>query len=234
MGSSIPKVLLPLEGRPMVSIVVESLRSAGIAKIVVVVSELGQGVRDALGDSVTFAVQSAPTGTGDAAATALEAFGPSLHHIVLACGDSPLFRRETVIRLVDAHARASAMITLTSAILDDPSGYGRIMRDGNGRICGIVEESKAGEIDRNLKEINGGLYAFDVEWLRRQLDHRQSADGEFVLTEVVQLAAAKCEMIASVECEGDEVLGANTLDQLCQAEKILRKRGDGPTLQEVC
>jgi len=227
MGGEVPKVLLPVAGRPMIQWVVGSLAQAGIRDICVVVSPAGDAVKAELGGSVVYAVQSEPRGSGDAALSArgvLEA--PGLP-VIVACGDSPLFTADTVARLMHGHEASGAVVTLAAAELDDPSGYGRIVRDEpSGRISAVVEERNATDDQRSIQDVNGGLYAFDASFLWRRLAQARKAgrEGEFVLTELVSDAVREGLPVESVPCSGDEVLGVNTPEQLQAAAAILASR----------
>lgn len=236
MGSDVPKVLLQVAGRPLVEWTLEVLWSCGLRRVCVVVSPESEGIRALLGDRVSYAVQPEASGTGDAARRALDSLGEDTPHVILACGDSPLFRSDTAKALMREHLGRQAAVTLTSATLDNPVGYGRIVREHGGGIVRICEEKVAGESERRIKEVNGGLYAFDAGWLRAQLvsfaalgaqrsgGSIQAASAEFVLTEVVEMAVQSGREVASVTCHPDEIGGANTPLELEAVQQILISR----------
>lgn len=226
MGTSVPKVLLPLCGRPIVMHVLDTLEKAGIADPVIVVGRDSTAIRAALGER-RYVVQEEQLGSGDAVRCAREA-ASGAEHIIVMCGDSPLFRTETVRRLMETHLREAAAVSLTSAVLEDPHGYGRVLRGPTGEVVGIIEEKMATEEQKAIKEINGGCYAFDASWLWQNIDqmHLNEA-GEYCLTEMVDIAIAQGKKIATIETRPDEVAGVNTPDQLHAAEEILRRRSDG-------
>lgn len=225
MGGGVPKVLRLVAGRPMVSIVVGILRDAGVSPICVVVGSHSADVREALGPGVLYAVQQEPKGSGDAAAAAASVLeGLGIEDTIVACGDSPLFSVETVRRLLDEHRRSGAVVTLTSALLDDPRGYGRIIRNQAGGVAAIVEEAEASEAVRATREVNGGLYAFKSKWLWSSLAAADAGPDEFVLTQIVQDAASSGKHVAAVECDPAEVAGVNTPEQLLAAERTLLSR----------
>lgn len=225
MGSDIPKVLLPLCGRPMLTQVLDVLAEAGVDDRVIVVSRSGESqVRKVLGDSPVYVVQREQLGSGHAVMCAREAAEGSSNALVM-CGDSPLFEPESVLRLMDEHVRTGAAITLASAILEDPAGYGRVLRDSAGKITGIVEECEAGDEQKAIREINGGCYAFDAGWLWDNIQCLSPNDaGEYCLTEIVNTAVAQGMHVSSVQVTADEVAGINTPEQLRQAEHILCAR----------
>ncbi len=227
MGADIPKVMLKVGGTPMVRRVVETLRDAGVSPVCVIVPAGSSPVRELLGDTVLYAVQERPTGTGDATAAARPLLTGS-SRVVVACGDSPLFSVDTVRRLMDAHCIADAPVTLVTAHLDDPSGYGRIVRDSAGTIVSVVEESVAHAREKAISEVNGGLYAFNASWLWDNIQRPAADEREFVLTEVVARAVAQGRTVSSAHCEPGELAGVNTPAQLEEASRILMERSRSP------
>lgn len=223
MGSDIPKVMLEVAGRPMVAQVADTLRAAGADPICVIVPAGNSPVRALLGQSVSYAAQEYPTGTGDAVAAAQAAVGDAAH-LLVACGDSPLFRQDTVRRLMCEHIRGDSVATLTTATLDNPSGYGRIVRDHDGQIAGVVEEAVASPEEKRIAEVNGGLYAFRAAWLWGNLARPAERMQEFVLTEVISRAVEQRLPVLSTRCGSDEVAGVNTPEQLEAASRILLQR----------
>lgn len=224
MGSDLPKVLLPMCGRPVVTHILDALGKVGIARPVVVIGYRADQVRQALGDRVLYALQEEQQGSGHAVICARDAASGSKNILVM-CGDSPLFRVETIRSLMDVHVREGATITLASAVLDNPHGYGRILRAPGGGISGVVEEKLATDEQRAVKEINGGLYAFDGDWLWENI-HLMSRNeaGELCLTEMVDIAIAQGRRVTSSPTSPEEVAGINTPDQLRDAERILSQR----------
>ncbi|MHB0998952.1 MAG: NTP transferase domain-containing protein [Armatimonadota bacterium] len=224
MGSDIPKVLIPICGRPMITIILDSLAELGIEKPVVVIGKNGQAIMDVLGDNCIYAFQDEQLGSGHAVKCAREEASDA-EHLVIMCGDSPLFKTATVDLLMKVHIRDQAAVTLVSAILDDPGGYGRIIRDSDGQICGVVEEKIADGEQKRIMEINGGCYAFDAEWLWANIDlMRKNEAGEYCLTEMVDIAVSQGKRVSAVSAGSDEVAGVNTPVQLAEAEEILKSR----------
>jgi bifunctional UDP-N-acetylglucosamine pyrophosphorylase/glucosamine-1-phosphate N-acetyltransferase len=224
MGSDLPKVLLPLCGRPMLAHILDVISELGVARPVIVVGKNGDLVRETLGGAYRYTCQEEQLGSGHAVLCAREtALGSK--NVLIMCGDSPLFKVETVRSLMETHVRKQATITLASAILDDPRGYGRILRAPTGNIMGIVEEKPATPKQKAIKEINGGCYAFDAEWLWENIELMHANEtGEYCLTEMVDIAIAQGKKVITVSAEADEVAGVNTPDQLLAAENILRAR----------
>lgn len=224
MGSSIPKVLIPICGKPMIKIILDSLSTLGISKPVIVIGPNGKPVKDALGDGYIYALQEQQSGSGHAVSCALHAVIDA-EHLLIMCGDSPLFQTGTIESLMKTHISEKAAVTLVSAILDDPYGYGRIIRDQTGEITGIAEEKTATRNQKAIREINGGCYAFDGNWLRDNIGllSRNEA-GEYCLTEMVDIAVLQRKRISTVQATPDEVGGVNTPEQLKEAEDILKSR----------
>ena len=221
MGSGLPKVLLPLCGRPIIGHVLDVLAKVGIPKPVIVISREGDFVRRALGDGYLYAVQDEQLGSGHAVLCAGEA-ARGTRNIIVMCGDSPLFRVETVRSLMEEHTRQKAAVTLVSAMLDNPSGYGRILRDSAGEVSGIVEEKLASDEQKAIEEINGGCYGFDAEWLWNNIGHMtRNEAGEYCLTEMVDIAIRQGRRMIAVSSGPDEVAGINTPEQLLDAERML-------------
>lgn len=224
MGSDMPKVLVPLCGRPVITHVLDALGAAGITCPVVVVGYRAEAVRETLGGCVAYAFQDEQRGSGHAVICARQA-ADGEENLVVMCGDSPLFRVETIRLLMETHLQEQAVVTLASAVLDDPTGYGRIIRTVNGDVAGIAEEKVATDEQRAVNEINGGLYAFDADWLWENIGRmRENAAGELCLTEMVDIAIMQGRRVATVPASPDEVAGINTPEQLLAAELILSER----------
>lgn len=222
-GQPMPKVLRPVLGRPMVSYVIESLRGAGVEDITLVVGFGADEVIGALGSQFYYVHQLEQLGSGHAVMCAREHFADFSGSLVVMCGDSPLFSSGTLHKMIDEHTRTEASITLAVTTLDDPFGYGRILRDDFGRVVGIVEEKCASDKERLIREVNGGAYVFDAEWLFgniRLMTRNQS--GEYNLTDMVRVAAEQNLQVSAVQCDPEELLGVNTPEQLALIEEILR------------
>ena len=225
MRSSLPKTLHPLAGRPMLRWVLEAAREAGFRRCVVVVGPDSDDVHAALGDGIAYAVQPAPQGTGHAVAQAREAAGDAEQLLVLN-GDVPLITAETLARLAAAHEEQAADLTFLTARVEEVGEYGRVERDAEGRVTGVVEAPEREATADGPAEINAGQYCFRADWLWSHLAAvPTSAGGEQYLTSLVTLAvqdsAALLPVLAS---DPDEVRGVNDHVQLAQAEALLRAR----------
>jgi bifunctional UDP-N-acetylglucosamine pyrophosphorylase / glucosamine-1-phosphate N-acetyltransferase len=225
MRSSLPKVLHKVCGQPMCSLVRLALRQAGVEHVVAVVSPQGDAVRAALGPDTTFAVQPYPLGTGDAVRHALEEVAGARHVLVL-YGDTPLLTPETIRALVDGHVSAAPAVTMLTAVVDDPTGYGRIIRDPDGQPAAIVEQLECTPEQAQVNEINVGIYCFDRDALARYVPLLQARppQHEHLLTDIVALVLRDGLQVKTLGADAREVSGVNSRQQLADAEAALRGR----------
>jgi bifunctional UDP-N-acetylglucosamine pyrophosphorylase/glucosamine-1-phosphate N-acetyltransferase len=233
MNSSLAKVLHPLAGRPLVLHVAAAAQRTGASPIAVVVGHQAEAVREALavGDFF-FALQAEQLGTGHAASMGLAALEKSSRDVLLLCGDVPLLRPETLKDLISLHRSRGAAATLLTADVDNPQGYGRVIRGEGGEVLEIVEDADATEAQRAVREINSGTYVFDLEFLSRALPEIRPGNrqGEYYLTDVVALAVAEGRSVQAVSApHPQEALGVNDPGDLARAEAILARREEaGP------
>ena len=231
MRSKLPKMLHPLCGQPMTAHVIRACQQAGVEKIVVVVGHEADAVKAGLGDSVEYALQAQQRGTGDAVQAAKELLGDWSGTILVLAGDVPLLSGTTLAALLAHHAASGAAATLLTAYLEDPTGYGRVVRDNNNHVARIVEHKDANEAERGIKEWNPSLYAFESAALWSALsDVRPSnVQGEYYLTDTIGLLAARnarIEALAIGDTMGDtqDVFGVNTRVELAACASIMRHR----------
>jgi UDP-N-acetylglucosamine diphosphorylase/glucosamine-1-phosphate N-acetyltransferase len=245
MKSRTPKVLHPICGRPMLAYVIDAAREATGAKPIVVYSPQTEALRDVFAGTADFALQKKPMGTGDALAAAVAALPKGVAEIAVLSGDVPLIEAASVAVVLDAlHAR-EAVMTVAAVEMDDPTGYGRVQTGPRGTVKRIVEDRDASSKQRAGHLINAGLYAFDVEWLRKAVPRlsKSAATGEIYLTELVELAAADGQPAVAVEqpAESDwasELMGINDRADLAEVQLYLqynilqRLMEEGVTLQD--
>jgi bifunctional UDP-N-acetylglucosamine pyrophosphorylase / glucosamine-1-phosphate N-acetyltransferase len=228
MKSARAKVLHPALGVPMLEHVVRALTAAGANPVTVVVGHQAEAVEAAFaGRGLGFVRQDPPNGTGHAVQVAREQFaGQPGGTLLVVNGDLPLLRRETLEALLAAHRRSGDAATLLTVELDDPAAYGRVLRDAGG-VRAIVEAKDATAEERAVREINAGLYAFEVPALLEVLGQlkAQNAQGELYLTDVVGLLRAAGRTVGAVPA-GDpgEALGVNTVAELAETTRRLRAR----------
>src|SRR5713101_7853956 len=229
MKSGRAKVLHPVLGVPLLEHVVRAVEASGASPITVVVGHQAHAVESALaGRGLTFVRQDPPQGTGHAVQVAREAIAahPDRSLLVL-YGDLPLLRAETLQRLVATHREKRPAATLLSVVLDEPGAYGRVVRDGEGGVRAIVEAKDASAEVRAVREINAGIYVFEVPPLLRVLGELrpQNAQGEYYLTDVIALLRAAGQGVAAVAAEDPaEALGVNSIAELAEAGRLLRAR----------
>jgi len=221
MRSALPKVLHPLAGRPLLSHVLDTARTLEPTRLVVVIGHGAEAVRAAVAaPDVQFAVQEQQLGIGHAVQQALPLLDPSVPTLVL-YGDVPLTRASTLRRLTDKAGRGGyGVLTVT---LDDPTGYGRIVRDANGKVLRIVEQKDATPDEQKIAEINTGIIVTPTAQLTGWLAslRNDNAQGEYYLTDVVELAIeAGLDVVTAQPDEEWETLGVNSKQQLAELERI--------------
>lgn len=233
MKSQRHKVLHAVAGKSMLWHVLEALREAGVAPqgTVVVVGDGAAEVREEVerlfGAGVyRFAEQERQLGTGHATLQAHQVVPASAGTVLVAYGDTPLLRPQAIRRLLETHRAAGAPVTLVTGHLDDPTGYGRIVRDPGGAVQAIVEERDASAAERRLQEINSGFCVFHAPWLWSHLPLvRPAPNGEVYLTALPEMAVAEGTGAATLLLESvHETLGINTRMQLAEAEAVMRRR----------
>ena len=225
MRSRLPKVLQTLAGRPLLQHVVDTARALEPARICVVYGYGGEAVRAALeGQDLDWALQAEQLGTGHAVQQALPALDES-HLALVLCGDTPLVRASTLTALLDAGG--PDRLALLTADMDDPTGYGRIIRDVRGHVAEIVEERDATNEQRTVREVNTGVLVAPVSLLNQWLANLKAdnSQGEYYLTDVIAMAVADGHAVAAVRAPvASETLGINDRNQLADAERVCRER----------
>lgn len=226
MKSNRPKVLHQIAGQPLVAYPIGVANSIGSLRPIVVIGHGADEVRQAVGESVSYALQSPQLGTGHAVLCARDQIDPSSEIVVVLYGDTPLITAGTLRRLIAAHRQAAAVVSLITFHPQDPALYGRIVRDEHGRIVEIVEYKEATSEQRAIREVNSGFFCYQTAWLLAHLDQLQprAGHGELYLTDLVSIAAREGAPVAHVECDETEVLGVNDRVQLAQAERLMRER----------
>ena len=230
MKSQLPKVLHPICGATMLDHVLAAARELRPAGLIVVV---GHGRRQVTAHlarhapDVRVVVQHRQGGTGHAVRTVTEAVDLGAGTVVVTYGDTPLLRGSTLAALADGHAAERAAATALTTVLADPTGYGRILRNGSGALAGIVEETDATPAQRAITEITSGVYAFESGLLADAVKRlpTDNAKGEEYLTDVVAILRAEGHHVTTVTVpDGDEVRGVNDRVQLAHARRILNAR----------
>jgi bifunctional UDP-N-acetylglucosamine pyrophosphorylase/glucosamine-1-phosphate N-acetyltransferase len=229
MKSGTAKALLPLYELPLLEHVLRAVASVGAGPVTVVVGHQAADVETSFaGRGLEFVRQDPPLGTGHAVKVASARFSrPAAGTVLVLNGDLPLLRGSTLAELLKAHRESGAAATLLTVILDDPGAYGRVLRDSDGRVRAIVEARDASPEERGVREINVGVYAFEVGTLLEVLDRLtpRNAQAEYYLTDVVALLAGGGRAVGAVTAaDPAEGLGVNTLAELADAARRLRER----------
>ena len=221
MKSDLAKVLHPLCGRPMLSYPVAAARSAGAKKIVIVIGHQAEQIRVRFqGQGLIFVEQREQLGTGHAVLQAAGAFRDHVGTLVILCGDVPLIRPETIQSLHDHHQMKRATVTVLTTIPENPTGYGRVVKTGDGRAVRIVEEKDASLEEKKIREINTGIYCVESRFLFSAVAGlgNRNAQGEYYLTDIVDIAWQRgMEAVSFVAADPVEVMGINSPEELEKA-----------------
>lgn len=227
MKSKLHKVLHRVCGKPMVLHVVDTLTSLQVQEIIVVIGYGAESVRATIGDRVKYALQEQQLGTAHAVQQAVPFLQGKQGKTVVLYGDVPSLSQETLSSLLSYHEEQSAAVTILTAVLDDPTGYGRIVRDTDGNVLRIVEHKDATAEERAIREINTGICVFDNVKLLDALTkvRNDNAQGEYYLTDCVEILRKAGEKVSAyITPDPDEANGVNDRVQLAQAEAYMRKR----------
>lgn len=224
MKSSLPKVLHPVFFQPMVCHVLDAVRQLSLPQTIVVVGHQYETVQVALHDyDVSFAVQEEQNGTGHAVLICEDLVDDHCDTVLVVCGDTPLVEAETLRRMISYHEAEHNVITVMSTDVADPYGYGRIVCDELGQLLEIVEEKDATDRQRQLKEVNGGIYLVKQDFLFKALAtvDTENAQGEVYLTDIVNKGNEGGVKVGRYNCENSkEILGVNSRQELAQAHDI--------------
>ncbi len=228
MKSDLPKVVHLCDGKPMVHYVIEASKEAGAQEVCVIVGYKADEVKESIDEEVRYVLQTEQLGTGHAVLCAAD-FIKEEGDVMILCGDTPLITGETLRKLVQTHREGRYGVTVLSAIVDDATGYGRIVRNKDKEFEKIVEQKDATEEERNIKEINSGMYIFNCGALTQALSKltNDNAAGEYYLTDTIELikkAGYKAAAMAISKEASDEIRGVNTTEQLAEAETIMKNR----------
>lgn len=230
MRSELPKVLFPVNGRPMIHYVLDALKEADIENILVVVGYRADLLQQELGmrHNLEFVEQKEQKGTGHATMVCREQLAKHQGAVVVVTGDSPLLQSSSVLTLLETFYQEKAGCVLGTLHRDDPEGLGRIVRDETGQFAGIVEEKDATEAERNLTEVNMSTYVFDCEQLLAALDQLSddNLQQEYYLTDCPRLIKETGQQVLALPTlKPCEALSINTLDDLALVESSMQDLG---------
>ena len=242
MKSNKSKLVHKIYGKELVKRVVETAKKAEIEDVIAVVGYKKEQVQAVLGDSVNYAVQEEMLGTGHAVLQAEKYLKNKHGKVVVLSGDVPIIRPETIKNLIQKSIKNKEYATLVTAIYNNPTGYGRIIRDEGGSVEEIIEEKDANEEQRKIQEINAGIYCFDIQELLKALKELKpdNAQGELYLTDVVKIMNGKGLRTGAFTIKDNtEILGVNDRLQLEILTKVLKMRinqehmRNGVTIEDI-
>lgn len=227
MKSKLYKVLHKVCGTTMVEHVLSNVKAAGVTDVVTVVGHGAETVKSHLGEASHFVLQEQQLGTAHAVKQAENLLKDKEGITIVLCGDTPLISSETINAMIERHIEMKAKATILTAITDDPTGYGRIIRNSAGLVEKIVEQKDGSPEELKIKEINSGTYCFDNKALFDTLSkvNNDNAQGEYYLPDVIGILKEQGEVVtAHVTADFDETLGINDRVALSQAEQIMKRR----------
>ncbi|NUM25595.1 MAG: NTP transferase domain-containing protein [Candidatus Buchananbacteria bacterium] len=227
----IPKALVPLHGRPMISYLLDAIKEADVcARPLIVVGKLADKVKSALGPDYDYAFQAEQLGTGHAVMVSREQLQGSAENILVLYCDHPLVSPQTIKNILDTHVREQEVLTMATTVVPDFEGwrlpfydFGRVVRSDSGKIIGIVEKKDAAPEQLQIKEVNPSYFCFKADWLWTNLDlvRNHNTQQEYYLTDLVDIAFGQNHQIASVQIEPKEAMGINSQEQLDLISKLL-------------
>lgn len=221
MQSDLPKVLMPLKNKPMISRIISEIQKISDEKPVAIVGHKAEEVKKELGDLCFYALQKEQLGTGHAVSCA-KGDCVGAEQIVVLSGDQPFISAKTIVNLIEKQLSSKAKITFTTTKVPDFLdwrkaflGFGRILRK-NGEVIGIKEYKDANEEEKNITEVNAGCYCFEAEWLWKNLNKIKADNNqkEYYLTDLFKIAGDEGKKIETVKIDNHEALGANSKEEL--------------------
>ncbi len=233
MKSDLPKVIHKVNGIPMVKKILNELEVLGTEENILILGHKKEVVLEELGE-VKYVVQEQQLGTGHAIMQTEELLKDYDGDVMILCGDTPLLRNETLKEMYEAHKKSGAATTILTSIYENPSGYGRIVKDGE-KVTAIIEEKEADEEIKKIKEVNAGVYCCNAKDLFAALSKvtNNNEKGEYYLTDIVGIQVAEGKAVASFILEdNEEILGVNSKVELAQAAKVLRERKNNSLMEE--
>jgi len=226
MKSTLPKVLHPILGKPMIHYSIDAVKRVTGHRSYTIIGFGGQLIRQQLGDATEYIIQDPQLGTGHALQTAAAALQGEADFILVTLADMPLIRQETMQAIVDAHAKGVGPITMLTVRTRDARGFGRVLRNPEGKVLAIVEEAQASKEQLQIEELNTSVYCFTASWLWQALDRiPMSPKGEYYLTDLVEIAVAGGLQVQTVTlADPVEAIGINSRDHLAEVIQWMRKR----------
>jgi UDP-N-acetylglucosamine diphosphorylase/glucosamine-1-phosphate N-acetyltransferase len=228
MESSLAKVLHTVCDRPMLVYSIELAKDAGSEKIVAVIGHQADLIKKTVKyEGLVFAYQEEQLGTAHAVLQAKNELRDFEGSVLILCGDVPLLSLSTVKELLEKHISGNATITVLTAILDNPTGYGRVVKGKDGTVLKIKEERDASEEEKEIKEINTGIYCVDGKFLFDAIEKigNKNAQKEYYLTDIFEIANIdNLKILSCTTKDPDEAMGINTIEELKKANRIMSER----------
>ncbi len=226
MRSSLPKVLHPILGQPMLRYALDASQAVTQDSPVVVVGHNADRVCEELGESAQFVLQEEQLGTGHAVAQAESVLRDKTDFVLVSYGDMPLVRTETLSQLVETQQAHDGPISVLTAVSESPRGFGRIVRGSDGGVLAIVEEVHATPEQLEIRELNTGVFCFTSDWLWNALGRiKLNSKGEYFLTDLVEIAVSDGKRVQAIKVDDNtEMIGINTQVHLADATAMLQKR----------
>jgi bifunctional UDP-N-acetylglucosamine pyrophosphorylase/glucosamine-1-phosphate N-acetyltransferase len=227
MKSDLPKVIHKVCGKEMVNHVIDLMRKANIQEVNVIIGKGAEQLKSATAlRNVSYSFQDHQLGTGHAVMCARDYLEGKDGVVLILNGDAPLMVKDTIEKCIKFHEEGNFKATVITSRLTDPSGYGRIVRDASGFVTKIVEHKDCSEEELKIGEVNSGMYCFDIKTLLSGLSKlkNNNVQGEYYLTDMVQILKDSGEKVGAIAVEFKETLGVNSREQLADVEKIMRQR----------
>lgn len=226
MKSNELKVLHKVFDKALVEYPIEAAKYVGVEEICIIIGHKAENIKAKLGEDMTYVLQKEQLGTGHAVMQAKE-FIEDADEVLILCGDTPLITGETLEKMLAFHRSQKNALTVLSAIMDDPTGYGRIVRDENGYLLKIVEQKDATLEEQKIQEINGGIYVFNGKLLNEALSKitNQNAQNEYYLTDTIEILRNAGHLVDAIATEEvDDIAGVNSRIQLAGVTEVMKKR----------
>lgn len=227
-SSAIPKVLFPLVNQPIVSYVIETFKKLGIVKPILVVGYKAGLVRDKFGSKCQYVLQRQRMGTAHAAKLGVKLISDRYHDIIIVQGDdSAFYKKETLKKIIIRHQKNKAVLTFLTARIPNTSDIGRVIRDGKGNVCEVVEKEDMTEEQAKLDEINCGAYIMDLIWAKKNLPKikkHYKGGKEYPLPDIIKLALGQKVKVVGITIDSAEWIGINTPEQYQRAEEEMRRK----------
>ncbi len=232
MGAPVPKALVEICGKPIVDYILEAVDESGVdPKPALVIGHDLEGLKEHVGDRAEFVIQSEQLGTGHAVMVAEEQLR-DVETVLVSYGDHPLYEPKTYKEIVQKHQNSGATITMLTTQLSDYDGWrslfthwGRIVRAEDGAVQSITEYKLCTDEEKNITEVNNGMYCFNGPWLWENIKELSdsNAKGEYLLTDLVAIALKQGKLIETISCEPEHGIGVNTPEEVAIAEKLCTK-----------